>query len=169
MDVLQWIFWTVWIIGILLIVAYAFVIPFGAVYIPTLKRQRGRALDLLELKKGDVFVDLGSGDGTMLILAAERGLTAIGYELNPFLVIFSWLRTRRYGRRVKVKQGNFWHADISNADGVFVFLITHQMKHLDKFMKSQNNKKPIKLVSNSFEIPGKKAIKKSGPMFLYKY
>jgi SAM-dependent methyltransferase len=165
----NWLFWAVWIVGVLLVIAYAAVMPFGAIYLPTIKTQRQKALDLLNLKPGQTFVDLGSGDGSMLILAAERGLKAVGYELNPFLVVFTWLRTRRYGRRVKVRQGNFWHADISDADGVFVFLITHHMKHLDRFMKRQAEHKPIRIVSNSFEIPGKKALKHSGTMLLYEY
>ncbi len=152
-----------------MVIAYALTIPFGAVYIPTIQNQRQKALDLLDLKAGQTFVDLGSGDGGMLISAANRGLVAIGYELNPFLVIISWLRTRRYGRRVKVRLGNFWKADLSAADGVFVFLITHHMKRLDKYLGRQAVKKPLKVVSNSFEIPGRKHVKQSGPMFLYVY
>lgn len=165
----NWVFWVVWVVGILLVIAYAAVMPFGALYLPTIKKQRQKALDLLDLKPGETFVDLGSGDGNMLMLAADRGLKAVGYELNPFLVVAAWIRTRRYGRRVKVRQGNFWHADISQADGVFVFLITHHMKHLDRFMEQQTKIKPIKLVSNSFEIPGKKPLKRSGSMLLYEY
>lgn len=165
-----WIFfWVVWIIGILLILAYGLSMLFGAIFIPTLKPQRRQALDLLDLKEGQTFVDLGSGDGCMLVEAAERGLKAVGYEINPFLVFYSWLRTRRFGRRVRVRWASFWRADLSKADGVFVFLITHHMNHFAKFMNDQVLAKQLKLVSNSFEIPGKKHIKKSGPMLLYKY
>lgn len=152
-----------------MVIAYALTIPFGAVYIPTIKSQRQKALNLLALRPGQTFVDLGSGDGTMLILAAKRGLKAVGYELNPFLAIISWLRTRRYGRRVKIRLGNFWKADLSGVDGVFVFLITHHMKRLDKFLSRQARGGSLMVVSNSFEIPGRQYVKKSGPMFLYKY
>jgi len=165
----NWLFWIVWSIAILMVISYALTIPFGAIYIPTIKDERQKALDLLDLKPGQTFVDLGSGDGTMLILAAQRGWKAIGYELNPFLAIVSWLRTRRYGRHVKVRLGNFWKADVSNADGIFVFLITHHMKRLDRFLIKQARQKDLKVVSNSFEIPGRKYSKKSGPMFLYIY
>lgn len=169
MEWYEWVFWIVWAIAVLMVIAYALIIPFGAVYIPTIKNQREKALNLLDLKPGQTFVDLGSGDGTMLILASKRGLKAIGYELNPFLAIISWLRTRRYGRLVKVRFGNFWKADLSDADGVFVFLITHHMKRLDKFLSKQARGGSLIVVSNSFEIPGRKYIKKSGAMFLYKY
>ncbi|MEK7095943.1 MAG: hypothetical protein AAB896_01490, partial [Patescibacteria group bacterium] len=111
----DWIFWAVWALGILLVLAYGFVIPFGAPFVPTMKKERKAALDLLDLKPGQVLVDLGSGDGSLLVLAAQRGIRAVGYEINPFLWAYSWLRTRRYGRQVSVKLRSFWSADLSDA------------------------------------------------------
>lgn len=163
------IFWVIWILALLLIIAYGAVIAFGAPFLPTLKPQREKALDLLGLKPGQTLVDLGSGDGIMLVLAAKRGLRAEGYEINPFLFLYSWLRTRRYGRQVKVHLKSFWRADLSQADGVFVFLITHYMKRLDKLLSNRQGSKPLKVVSNSFAIPGQNVQKKLGAMFLYRY
>jgi len=162
------IFWVVWVIGLLLVIAYGAVLPFGAPYLPTLNRQKNEALDLLDLKKGQLFVDLGCGDGSTLALAAERGLRARGYELNPFLAFYAWARTRRYGRRVKVVWGNFWKADLSQADGIFVFLIGHYMSKLDNLITGQPHKK-IKVVSHAFKIPGRQAKKNRGALFLYEY
>ena len=105
----------------------------------------------------------------VLILAAKSGLKAVGYEINPFLALLAWGRTRRFGRRVKIVWGNYWRADLSNADGVFVFSIGHYMKKLDKFLLKQSKNHQIRLVSNAFQIPGKKHIKKTGPLFLYIY
>lgn len=164
-----WFIWIVWAAGLLIILAYAFVLPFGAPFLPTLRKQSQDALDLLDLKPGQVFYDLGCGDGRLLSLAAERGLKVVGYELNPFLFLYTWTITRKYGRRVKVKWGNFWRADLSKADGVFVFLIDHFMKRLDKTMTRHSKNHQIKLVSNSFKIPGKKPQKKKGPLLLYVY
>ena len=166
-----WVFWVMWALALLLIVAWGLSILFGAPFLPTLKPERLRAMDLLDLKPGQVFVDLGSGDGVMLALAAERGLKAVGYEINPFLWFYSWLRTRRYGRRVKVKMVSYWPADLSYADGIFVFLITHRMKHLDRILikAAKGKDKKLRVVSNAFQIPGRKPLKKSGAMFLYEY
>jgi len=169
MTWLEYIFWTVWALGVLIILAYAFVLPFGAPYLPTMKDQREDALDLLGLQPGQTLVDLGSGDGGILVLAAERGLKAVGYEINPFLWLISRLRTLRYGRRVKIKFRSFWGADLSQADGVFVFLISHKMEKLDKLLSTQKSKKSLPVVSHAFKIPGKKHLKKSGALFLYQY
>jgi len=169
MAVLYAIFWTVWALGILLVLVYGAVLLFGAPYFPTLKKSLKPALDLLELKPGQVVYDLGCGDGRFLKAAAKAGLTAIGYELNPFVAFYAWATTRRYGRRVQVHCGNFWHADITQADGVFIFLITRYMTQFDKFMLAQNFKKPLPVVSHAFKIPQRQIIKKSGAMFLYIY
>jgi SAM-dependent methyltransferase len=164
-NFLDYFFWIIWTAGILLVLAYGFVIPFGAPFLPTMKKQRQDALDLLDLKKGQTVVDLGSGDGSILALAAEHGLKAVGYEINPFLWLYSWLRTRRYGRLVKVKLRSFWRADLDQTDGVFVFLITHHMELID----ARHSKKPLRVVSHAFQIPGRKVHKKSGALFLYIY
>lgn len=165
-----------WISIVILVLAYGFVILFGAPFLPTMKKQRIAALDLLDLKPGQVFVDLGSGSGSLLVLAAERGFRAVGYEINPILWLYSRLRTRRYGRQVSIKLSSFWRADLSRADGVFVFLITHHMERLNLFLNQQTalrlrsgQKKPLRLVSHAFEIPGQKHSKKSGALFLYIY
>jgi hypothetical protein len=155
--------------AVLLVLVFGAVILIGAPYVPTLSLQRQGALDLLNLEAGQVFVDLGSGDGSMLLLAAQRGLNAIGYEINPFLVLISWVRTRRYRKQVKIRWFNFWWADVSRADGIFVFLIDGHMQRLDRFLKKQANKKTIKLASNAFQIPGKLSSAKQDGIFLYRY
>ena len=169
MAVLDYIFWAVWSLAVLLILAYGFVIPFGAPFLPTMKKDREAALDLLDLEPGQLFIDLGSGDGSLLVLAAKRGLRAEGYEINPFLWLYSWLRTRRYGRRVKVKLKSFWRADLNEADGVFVFLITKHMERLAKLIDKRSSSRPLKVVSHAFEIPGRQPSQKVGALFLYIY
>lgn len=164
-----WFFWIVWIVGVLIVLAYAAVLPFGAPFLPTLKGPTTEALDLIDLKPGQTFIDLGCGDGRVLIIAAQRGLKAIGYELNPFLVVYAWLRTRRYGGKVKIRWANFWRADLSKVDGVFVFLVDHYMGRLDKMLTKYSKNHQIKLVSHAFKIPGKKPIAQKGALFLYLY
>jgi len=154
--------------GLLVVVAlFCFVVLFGAPYLPTFRRQAEQALDMLELKKGQTLYELGCGDGKVLLLAAQRGYKVVGYELNPILAAISWLRTRRHGRQVRVVWGNFWWADLSRADGVFVFLLHRYMKKLDR--KLTKTKKPIRLVSYAFKIPGKKPVKVKRGLYRYDY
>lgn len=157
-----------WIAGAAGLVAFSWVLFFGAPYLPTRRPQQQQVFKLLKLQPGQVFYDLGCGDGRMLRTAAEQGLTAIGYELNPILFMIGVVCSFRYGDKVKIKFGNFWNADISDANGVFVFLLDKYMPKLDRFMMNQNFTHKAKLVSYAFKIPGKRA-KKLGATYLYEY
>src|SRR5579862_2577699 len=161
------VFWATWAIAIAAVLSFVAVLLFGAPYMPTLKKSCLDALDLLDLKPGQTLYELGSGDGVMLRLAAQRGIKVVGYELNPFLLAISWLRTLRYRKQVKIHWGNFWRADLSKADAVFAFLLDRFMADLDKKILAEKGTKEIKLVSHAFEIKSRKAAKKSGALFLY--
>lgn len=144
------------------------VILVGAPYLPTLKPQVGYALDLANLKPGQRLIELGCGDGRVLVAAAERGIVCVGYELNPILAITAWLRTRKYGSQVKVVVGNFWRRDWPETDAVFVFLLGRYMKKLNKKC-IQYRHKPFKLVSVAFKIPEKKIVREKRGIYLYLY
>ena len=75
-----------------LFIAFTFVVLFGAPFLPTLKDRVPEAIKLIGLKEGETLLELGSGDGRVLRCAAENGLNAIGYELNPLLVIYSKIK-----------------------------------------------------------------------------
>lgn len=152
----------------LLIIAFGFVVLFGAPYLPTLRKQIDDAFDLLDLKPGQTILELGCGDGRILQAAAKRGLKAVGYEINPILVIVSRLRTLRYGKQIKVVWGDYWHEEWPPADGIFVFLLDRYMKKLDKKI-IQWNEDTVKLVSFAFKVPHKKATKTKNGLFLYTY
>lgn len=151
----------------LIILLFGFVILFGAPYLPTRQAQATTALDLLDLRPGQTFCDLGCGDGRVLKLAAQRGLKAIGYELNPLLVLAAIATNWSYRKQVKVKWGDFWQADLDQVDGVFVFLLDKYMPKLDTKLKSLH--KPIKLASYTFKIKNKTPTHKAGAVYLYTY
>ncbi len=147
---------------------FAFVLLFGAPYLPTLSTQAKAALELADLKKGGHLLELGCGDGRVMVAAAEQGMRVTGYELNPILAFISWLRTRRYGGRVSVVWGNFWGKQLPPAEAIFVFLLPKYMEKLDKKI-IQESSKPVKLVSFAFTIPGRQVIAEKQGVHLYIY
>lgn len=154
--------------ALIILLLFAFVILFGAPYLPTLKKQTTEALDLLDLKPGQTVLELGSGDGRVMRAAAERGLNVVGYELNPLLVLVSKLVTWRHRKQVKIIWGNYWEKPWPPAEGIFVFLLNPYMEKLDQKIRAYPHK-PLKLVSFAFEIPTKKPAKKQTSLFLYLY
>lgn len=159
---------TILILVTVVFLIFAFAVFFGAPYLPTLKPQIKEALDLMDLKQGQTMLELGSGDGRVMLAAAKRGWKVVGYELNPLLVIISWLVTLRYRRQVKVVWGSYWRKSWPEADGIFVFLLDKYMARLDEQIW-MNCKKPLRVVSFAFKIPGKRIAAKNHGMFLYKY
>jgi predicted RNA methylase len=153
------------IIAAVVLVAFGGVLLRGAPYVPTLEKQGVAALELLDLKPGQTLLELGSGDGKVLVLAARAGLQVVGVELNPFLVVVSWLRTRRYRRQVRIIWGDFWRVEWPECDGVFTFLLDRFMPKLDERMRAV--KKP--LVSFAFRVPDRLPDAEKIGVYLYKY
>ena len=114
------------------------------------------------------MLELGSGDGRILRLAAQRGIRSIGYELNPILVICSLLVTWRYRHLVRVRWANYWHHKLPPTDAIYVFLLQSYMPKLNKKIE-QECSKPVKLVSYAFKVPGKKPSRQKRGMYVYDY
>ena len=160
----------IWIIAVTVFMLFCFggVLLSGAPYLPTLKPQIKTTLELADLRRGDTFLELGCGDGRVLIAAAKIGIKGVGYELNPILALLAWMRTRRYGKLVKVVWGDFWDLPWPQANAIFVFLLPRYMKKLDKKCM-QYPHKPVKLISFAFEVPGRKTLNQKAGLFLYEY
>lgn len=133
------------------VLLFSFVVLFGAPYVPTLRDNMMAAFSLLDLKPGETLIEVGSGDGRMLLEAARRGYTAVGYELNPLLVIVSLWRTRKYRDTVRVIWGNAFKRRWPEAQGVYVFGVAFIMPRLYKKI-TQEIDHPIKVVSFGFEF-----------------
>jgi SAM-dependent methyltransferase len=158
----------IWLIFLAVLFCFAVVVLFGAPYLPTLTPQVKTALELADLKPGQTLLELGCGDGKVLIAAAKLGYKAVGYELNPIMAAVCWLRTRRYRRQVRVIWGDFWRRDWPPSEAIFTFLLPKFMPRLNKKIM-QSIDKPVKLVSFAFPVPGKTAAVKKNGVFLYKY
>jgi ribosomal protein L11 methylase PrmA len=152
-----------------LVCAYFLGIFTGAHYVPTSDERMERMLRLTEVKKGEKFVDIGSGNGKLVIAAALLGAEAYGYELNPVMVLISLANIRRAGLAGKafVYWKDFWHQDFSSFDVITVYGIPHIMGLLEK--KLQRELKPgSRVASNAFPFPTWPLVEKEGGVFLYK-
>jgi SAM-dependent methyltransferase len=156
------------IVLIVLIVCFGGVLLYGAPYLPTLNPQIKAALELSDLKSGQTLLELGCGDGKVVLAAARQGINVIGYELNPILAAIAWLRTRRYSQSVKIVCGDFWRGSWPEAEAIFVFLLPKYMPKLDEKIRS-SVKKPVKLISFAFSVPSKPADDEKSGVYLYKY
>ena len=82
-------------------------------------------LTLANVGPSDVVYDLGSGDGRMVITAAQEfGARGVGIEIDPALVARAESNARTAGvdQRVEFRHGNMYEADVSDATVVTLFL-----------------------------------------------
>lgn len=144
-------------LGFLFFVALFFILlPIlrGAPFVPTRKERIEKALKLAGIKPGQKIVDLGSGDGRILLAAAKKGAKARGFDINPLLVWATKRAIKKQGLRdlAVCQWKNFWWQDLSCFDIVFVYGLSHIMKGLGK--KLQRELKPgAKVVSLIFQFP----------------
>lgn len=151
------------------LLAFGFVLLFGAPYVPTLASQQKAALKLLQLKKGDTLLELGCGDGRVLLAAAKQGIHSVGYELNPILFVVAKVVTWRYRKHVKVAFGDYWRVEWPEVEGIYVFLLDKYMEKLHKKITQTYRGKNVKVVSFAFKIPHQKPTKTDGGLYLYEY
>jgi len=154
------------IIVFVIVAVMGFSVFFGAPYIPTRRKWASDALRLVKLKKSDLVVDLGSGDGVILDLVAKTGAQAIGYEINPVLYLISLAKTRRYGSRVTVRLKNFWTEKLpSDTTAVYVFGLERDAMKLENYLTEQGIR-GLKVITFGFKLP-KKPIKKTKSVFIF--
>ena len=160
-------------IGAALLLAVMVIGPamFGSPWHPISRRDLKRALNFCGAQADERIVDLGSGDGRVLIAAAkEYGLTGIGIEIDPLKVWLANLRVRWAGvqDKVKIVRANIFDHDYREADILFIYL-THQA--IDKlFPKILEQLKPnAKILCYRFCIQGMTPDKVSADKTLFLY
>ncbi len=134
-----------------------FIAPFVATPMPVVRRM----LELAELKPGETFYDLGSGDGRTVIMAArDFGAHAIGIELREDLVKKALNSIQEFGlqNRVKIFHGDIFDANLSQADVVFLYLTTSANEKVKPKLEAEL-KPGARIVSHDYEIVGWRPIK----------
>jgi len=113
--------------GIAILLGYFFLSGFiwGAGYYPTPTKEIDSVVSLLELCPNSVFYDLGSGYGRMVIsISRKYRIKSVGVEVDPVKSFWTnlMIRRKKLQNLVSVVRSNMFDVDLSNADGVFIFL-----------------------------------------------
>lgn len=131
---------------------------FGCLYVGTGNRIIKKALKLAQLKKGEVFYDLGCGKADSLVIANSFGAKATGFEISPYYYIWSKIRALPH-LNIAVKYRNLKNVDLGKADVVYCYLLPEFLEKLSPKFKYEL-KKSARLISISFKVPGLRLLKK---------
>lgn len=124
-------------------------------FTPTRHNIADAMLRLASVTADDVVYDLGSGDGRIPIIAAQKyGARGVGIEIDPRLVEISWLiaNEAEVASRVSFIVGDLFEADLSKATVLTMYLSPHIMKMLAPRLRAL--KPGTRIVSHQFPIPG---------------
>lgn len=125
-------------------------------FIPTPHRVVDKMLELAEVGPDDVVYDLGSGDGRIVIAAAQKfGARAVGIEIRGELAKQSSEQIAKLGlqKSARIIHGDMFEADLSPATVVTLY----QLRVVNKRLRPLLEKKlrwTARIVSCDFEIPG---------------
>jgi SAM-dependent methyltransferase len=121
-------------------------------WVPTPPALVEKMLDLAHLTPDDRLVDLGSGDGVLVIGAARRGARARGIEYDRGLVELSKRKAREAGVSAKTRfvRGDIFKTDFSEASVVTSFLLPSMNLRLRPVFLAM--KPGTRIVANTFGI-----------------
>ena len=161
------------ILAIILFIFFYWPWLFGAPFEPTKEKKLKKMIEFAGIKKRKgkrrvKAVDLGSGDGRLVIALAKAGAEAHGYEINPFLVWISRRNIKNAGLKGKafIHWGSFWNVNLKEYNIVILFQFPTIMKRLKKKLMRELEK-GTKVISNHWRFPSWKIRKKSEDVLLY--
>jgi phospholipid N-methyltransferase len=128
------------------------------VWVPTAQALANKMLDLAKVTPQDYVIDLGSGDGRLVITAAKRGARSLGIEYNPDLVELAKRNAAKeegVAGRANFIQADLFESDFTQATVITMFLLPEINIKLRPIIL--NLKPGTRVVSNSFTMDEWKA------------
>lgn len=123
----------------------------GPPFVASTKESTAIMMKLADIKPTDRVADLGSGDGELVIAAANfHPKEAVGFEIDRFLNATARKRIKKAGMDgiAKIHDGDFWKQDLSGFDLILAFPAPYVMAPLEK--KLQSELKPgARVISNT--------------------
>ena len=122
-------------------------------YVPTPQGVVDKMLEMAKVGPADYIIDLGSGDGRIVITAAQKlGARGFGVDLNPDRIRESNENARRAGvtDRVSFQQRNLFEADLSQATVITMYLLPRV--NLELRPKLLSLAPGTRLVSHDFDM-----------------
>lgn len=134
-----------------------FIAPFVATPLPVVRQM----LTVADLRPGETFYDLGSGDGRTVVMATQEfGARSVGVEMREDLAKKALSTVHELGiqDRVTIVQEDIFKIDLNPANVVFLYLTTSANDKIKPKLEKEL-KTGARVVSHDYEILGWKPAK----------
>ncbi|HET9850339.1 MAG TPA: class I SAM-dependent methyltransferase [Candidatus Saccharimonadales bacterium] len=137
-------------------------------YVPSSDDRLEIMLKFAKAGAGDNSLDLGAGDGRVVIAMAKAGARALGLEIDSERAKLAQDRLKKAGlaRQAKIEQANFWDHNLGPYDIITVFGIRSIMPALEKKILAEA-KSGARIVCNYFYFPNLVPAKVENFVLLY--
>lgn len=129
-----------------------------APWVPAWRKDLSRIMALAQLKPGEIFYDLGCGNGKVVLYAAEHfAVNAVGVEIAWPLWLVCKIRaiqSRQKSGQVKFILGNLFKQDLRQADVVYVFGMPKKLQDKLRTKFERELKPGARVISYAFHVEG---------------
>jgi len=122
-------------------------------YVPTPQEVVDKMLDMAKVTPNDYLIDLGSGDGRIVVTAAKkRGARGFGVDLNPVRIKEAVENAAKNGvsERAEFYQRNLFETDLTSASVITIYLLPRV--NLELRPKLLDLKPGTRIVSHDFDM-----------------
>lgn len=144
-------------------------IKYDIPFVPSSDEKTLTMIRIANIRPGEQAVDLGAGEGKLVLAMAAKGAQAVGIEIDEERSMISISKISRAGlqNRARIINGSFWEHDLSPYDLIVLYGVPSIMERLEK--KINNEAKPsVRVVSNHFIFPNWRPEKTVNNVYLYR-
>ena len=144
--------------------SYEIQVPFVTTSSDTVKT----LIDIVEITPGMKVIDLGSGDGRVILEFGKRKASVEGYEIKPELVerTLQRIHDAHLEEVVHVFNTSFWDVDLSQFDIIYLYGMQSILGRLEQKLDKEMKPGAV-FISNIFRLPHWKVKKTKNNVHLY--
>ncbi|HET9721468.1 MAG TPA: methyltransferase domain-containing protein [Candidatus Saccharimonadales bacterium] len=147
----------------------ALAVNYDIPFVPSSEKSTETMMEVANVSAGELAVDLGAGDGQLVIALAERGAQAVGVEIDKGRSRQAETKILRAGLQDKASiiNGSFWEQSLAPYDLIVLYGVPSIMERLQR--KVQNEAKhTVRIVSNHFQFPDWQPALRRNNILLYR-
>jgi ribosomal protein L11 methylase PrmA len=137
-------------------------------FVPTPDERVGIMLKFAQVKPGQKSIDLGAGDGKIVIAMAKAGALATGIEIQEKYVRRAKWNIAQSGLQEKasVFPGDFWHVDLKPYEIVTIYGMAAIIERVSEKLTRELGPGAI-VISNGFALPGWRVERSEDHLYLH--